>query len=62
MNEGLRVLMASAFYKDNEPGGIAAGFQFNGDDGVEFTWTSTTSMACRTCWSTWRAERRVGTS
>lgn len=36
MNEGLVVRMVSAFYRDNEPGGIATGMQFHGDDGVEF--------------------------
>ena len=37
MNDGMRVLMVSAFYRDNEPGGIATGIEFrDGADGVEY--------------------------
>lgn len=37
MNEGLQVIMVSAFYRDDHPDGISAGMRFDGpDQGVEF--------------------------
>jgi hypothetical protein len=37
VNEGLQVLVVSAFYRDNEPGGISTGCQFSTpDQGVDF--------------------------
>src|SRR5208337_5012492 len=36
MNEGLQVIMTSAFYRDGEPGGIAAGMKFAPEEGVKF--------------------------
>lgn len=37
MNEGLQVLMVSAFWRDNEPDGISAGMRFDAPtNGVEF--------------------------
>jgi len=37
MNEGLQVIMVSAFYRDDKPGGIAAGMRFDApDQGVDF--------------------------
>jgi hypothetical protein len=37
MNEGLQVIMASAFYRDGEPGGIAVGMKFDSScNGVAF--------------------------
>lgn len=35
-NEGLRVLAACAFYRDDHPDGISAGIGFEGDDGLDF--------------------------
>lgn len=35
VNEGLQVIMVSAFYRDGEPGGIATGAQFPNGGGVD---------------------------
>lgn len=36
MNEGLKVLMVHAYFRDDQPGGIATGMMFDGDDGIDF--------------------------
>jgi len=36
VNEGLQVLTVGAFYRDDEPGGIATGIQFGTDEGAAF--------------------------